>query len=439
MSKKLLVILMVLTLLVIPFLIACSSSNSTTTSTATSATTKTATATVTTTAVQTSVSTATTTVASAAKTLKVGLLAYYSWPIGLDMVYALQAWADYLNNNGGLKIGNDYYSIQFVTYDSNQNQATAEAAINRLIFEDKVKFIIADPALVDPWLPITEANKVLVVASTQTSIILDSSKNYCFEGGYQSALAPALIRWFTKNYPDKKTCVLAYPDNQMGHDSQVTTEAALKTYGLEPSAVFYPENSTDLSSMGLKIKSMNPDVFLGTGGSPSTDGQSIKAVIESGYTGMCISTSPFSAKLLTNFVPAESVEGFINIGWCTEYDPPLTDLAKQFIAAYTAKKGTWDAPEVSATSVWFCLQDALQQAGSIDVDKVADVLAGGLEFETPTGGECKMVARQDLNNSRTVDSIAEFYPKQIHNGLPVNIGHITLDESYQYFQETYFK
>ena len=86
--------------------------------------------------------------------------------------------------------------------------------------------------------------------------------------------------------------------------------------------------------------------------------------------------------------------------------------AKNFKTSWIAKYGKWEDPEVQYTSLYSCLRAALQQAGSLDTDKVADVIGNGLKYEGPTGA-AQMISRPDMGNNRTVDSVTTLYFKQI--------------------------
>ena len=85
---------------------------------------------------------------------------------------------------------------------------------------------------------------------------------------------------------------------------------------------------------------------------------------------------------------------------------------------------------------WWTLLAGIQEAGTIDPNKVADVLASGLEFDTP-GGASMMVSRPDFGNSRTVDYINDAPIKQIVGGSIKQIGTMSAQQAYDYCKEIY--
>ena len=200
--------------------------------------------------------------------------------------------------------------------------------------------------------------------------------------------------------------------------------------------MFYPETQQDQSALGTKIKTMNPDGFMAIAGGPIMDGLCYKAAYQAGYRGQFFAnhSAPFQA--LAQVIPAEALEGFINMAWAVEFDNPPTEKARIFKEAWIKKYGKWDAPDIHNAANYACIRAALEKAGSLDVDKVADAISSGLEYEGPTA-KFKMIDRPDLGNKRTVDSIASYYFKEVKGGKPVQIYHVSFDEALGYFRQVF--
>ena len=86
------------------------------------------------------------------------------------------------------------------------------------------------------------------------------------------------------------------------------------------------------------------------------------------------------------------------------------------------------------STLYPCLRTALQQAGSIDVDKVAAVLNSGMKFDSPQG-PMMMMSRLDVGNPRTVDSVGTNYIKQIVNGKANIIATIVCNNRWLIFKK----
>jgi len=369
------------------------------------------------------------------QTIKIGQIAWLGFPIGLDMANASELMAEMDNKNGGIDIGGQKYKVQVITYDSNSDQATATAAVNRLIFEDGVKFIISDGILFDACLPITEENKIVVSAITPSPEIMNPDYSYCYMTGYNWSLFTDIIGWYATKNPDKKTAFVAYPDAFSGHATEPGTKAAVVGFGMQYSEEFYPADSQDLSSLGTKVKNLNPDVFMATGGGPVLDGMAFKAVVQSGYKGGLLipNSTPFGT--LEQVMPLNMIEGLINGAWPVEFDPPTTDMAKAYKAAYVEKYGEWNGPEVQGSGCYAFIKEALKKVGSTDPEKVAAYInQNGLVYESPCG-KGQMSKRPDLKNNRYVDSVISLPIKEIKGGKPVLIDTVDLATAVKYFEK----
>jgi ABC-type branched-subunit amino acid transport system substrate-binding protein len=183
------------------------------------------------------------------------------------------------------------------------------------------------------------------------------------------------------------------------------------------------------------VLSLNPDVFQ-AGGDPISSGLSYKAVYQSGYKGLLWAAATAPAESMAQVASAEALEGCIAGAWPVEFDPPPTQVAKVFKADWIAKYGKWEGPEVATSANFACLMTALQQAGTLDADKVAAVIGNGLKFEGPTGTG-QMVARPDLGNNKTVDSLSSLTMKKIVRGKAQLIDTISLEDGVTYFNMVY--
>lgn len=370
--------------------------------------------------------------APASNTLKIGVLCNLGGQI--DMAHGLEVMADMDNNKGGLDIGGEKYNVEFIIYDSAADQATATAAANRLIFEDEVNFIVCEPGAVDAILPITEQNKVLMVCGSYTPQVLSPDNQYSFQACFCNIQEGLLGGWLAQNYPGK-SYVCVCPDNFVGHAVAPLNQAHLETFGVtEVTNLFYPESTTDLSAIATKVKSLNPDVLMAFGGASSN--QVYKAAWVAGWRGQMFGNNAQPAYQMSQTIPLEALEGYIGGAWPVEFEPPATELAEEFKDAYIDKYGEWDYPEVQWLAAWSCMRAGMQKAGSLDVDQVADVIANGLEFESPCG-EGLMVSRPDMGNNRTIDSIIAFSIKQVVDGEVTLVHTMTLDETRDYFKQMY--
>lgn len=113
--------------------------------------------------------------------LKIGALVTLSgagaaW--GQGMKNAAELAALEVNKAGGLEVGGKRYKVSVVAYDDKYQANEAVTVANRLVFEDKVKYIIG-PVGSAPVLaiqPVTEKNQVIVITLGFTAKALQADK-----------------------------------------------------------------------------------------------------------------------------------------------------------------------------------------------------------------------------------------------------------------------
>lgn len=371
------------------------------------------------------------------KILKIGAVINDTWPGGVDFRTYLDIAVPLFNESGGLVIGGERYNIELIRYDTKANAETGRAAVERLIDKDNVKFILGEETI-DAWLPLTEANKVVVLAQMPTPTIYNPRWKYVFEGtGMQTQTAPAW-GWLTDNFPNMKTFTIAFPDNVRGHGEHDKVVKLTGSFGQKVLAdMYYPDNTTDFSSIAAKIKKTDPNCFV-TGGGGGMDVLLYKALYEAGWKGMIVAYLGASAVRYAKVIPLSMVEGLV--GATTDpfefENEPLPPMAKKVKDAYVAKYGKYDNPYTTYWLMWDELIAALKKANSFDTDKVAAVLASGMEFDSVLG-RARMVARPDFKNPRTISAVTSVYMMKIAAGKSQLLQKMELDAVYNYNKKFY--
>ena len=365
------------------------------------------------------------------KTLKIGAIVFMGWSLGADMIRGVELMAELVNKKGGLAIGKDRYNIELIKYDSKFIPETARAAAERLIYRDEVKFIIGDETI-DAWLSVTEQNKVLVVAILSSPTIFNPDNKYLFQGTSLQTGMPTAWGWFAKNYPQVKNSMHVFPDNKIGQIRSGLAKIHAKVFGPampDDYLLFYPPEATDMSVVGTKVKTLNPDGFTATGGGIQGDALCYKAAWQAGYKGTIWSFVGVSEDMFERIVPLECIEGLISVQYLTEMKspPPLT---KEFRDAWIAKYGKWESPAVSFSDAFMIMTAGITQANSLDTDRVAEVMSSGMRFEGISGSG-KMISRPDVGNPKTVDVIYGQIMKQTVGGKPKILADLTPEDAYE--------
>ena len=369
-----------------------------------------------------------------AKTLKIGCLVDFGYPIGMDTKKELEAVVPVFNEKGGLVIGGERYNIDLIIYDSKMSAEAGRAAVERLVYQDKVKFILGDETT-DAWLPVTEENKVVVVATSPSPAILSPDLKYVFQASSLHTNPPACWGWFTENYPELKTVGAFFSEDMKGHAEATHLEYLCEVFGQELLGIeFYPPDTTDFSAFATKMAKLNPDVYTTCAGGPVQDALGLKFLREAGWKGQIFFYVALSPEAIGKVIPLENVEGAIAVMVGTELPSP-PPIAKELKDAYTAKYGEWTTPVILHVNDWYCLIAALQKAQSLDPDKVAAVIGNGLEFDSPQA-PAVMISRPDVGNNRTVDALFGAYIGRVEGGKAKQIYTITREQAMKYIEKS---
>jgi branched-chain amino acid transport system substrate-binding protein len=370
--------------------------------------------------------------AGATDTVKIGAVVWTGWPLGYDMKRGVEIMAALDNEAGGIDIGGKKYKVEFTFIESNNDQTTTMSAINKLIYEDEVDYIITDTMYPGAVFAETEKNKVISLTGCPIPTMFDPTYKYTFQGGTMMQATPEVAGWIAQNTPELAggSVDMAFPDEAGGIGYAMGVKATLEAYGITVNEIKYPVTSSDFSAIGTQVTTDDPSAFIACGNS-AMDALIYQAVVQAGYEGLLFSTTTVTYETLKTAVDEAALEGFIGGAWPVEFDPADTDVAKEFKAKWIAVNGKWDGPEIQLTAAYAALRAALEQAGTTDVEAVAEALANGLTFEGPTG-KGEMIPRNDLGISRTVDNVSEFCVKKIENGKPVMLHMITLEEGKGY-------
>jgi branched-chain amino acid transport system substrate-binding protein len=369
--------------------------------------------------------------ATAQATLKVGFVANMTGPLGRDYQKMVEALAAQLNLKGGLQVGSQNYKVEVLSYDSKNNAETGRAAVERLVFQDKVKFLLGD-GTVDAWYQVPESNKVVAIVYTPSPVCLNPKLKYVFQGSPLNTQGPVAWCWFAKAHPELKTVGGFHTDNIQGHADAKALEKLFNILGLKyADAIFYPPDTTDFSAMATRMKNANPQVFTCTGGGAVQDSLAVKFMREAGYTGPLFHYRGIVPGQWAKIVDiSAALKGAIFTMSDLDFDPPASPTAREAKEAYVAKYGTWDNPSPPFAVSWYLLKAALETAKTTDVDNVAAVISGGIKFDTLLAPGM-MISRPDMNNPRTIDGLYGTTIATVEGGKVKVVDRISQEEGFE--------
>ncbi|MFA4913815.1 MAG: ABC transporter substrate-binding protein [Burkholderiaceae bacterium] len=312
--------------------------------------------------------------AAAQETLKIGALVTLSgagaaW--GQGMKNAAEIAAAEVNEAGGLDVGGKKYKVNVVAYDDKYQANEAVTVANRLVFEDKVQYIIG-PVGSAPVLaiqPITEKQKVILLTLGFTNKALEKSKPYTFRPNVTTAeVSQPQIDWLVKNKGVKKVGAL-FPNDETGQQIAKDLQAAYKKAGADLLASeFFERDRVDFVPLLTRMAARGIDAIELDGNSPTTAGLIVKQAREIGFTGKIIRTGGPATQEIANVAGVESVEGmFVH----TPIDPELASTKKyadRYAASYKHAMNGFSPAFYDGTRMMF---EAMKRAGTVtDTDAV---------------------------------------------------------------------
>jgi len=367
--------------------------------------------------------------------LKVGVVADFSFPLDVDYMKELKVLVADTNANGGLKIGDTSYKIETIVYDSKGSPETGRSAVQRLISQDKVDFILGD-ATADGWLPVTEAAKKLVILSSPSPTVLNPKYQFVFQSAPFTTQPAMGWGWISENVPEVKTVAGAFPDNIAGHAEEGNLRRLCGAFGQKVLGTeFYPITTTDFSAIATKLVSYGADACTTASGGPVSDSLYYKSLRDAGYKGQFVSYTTINPEQVAQVIPIDLVEGMTAVIAAIDLPTP-TPTAQQLKDLYTKAYGKWTYPAVTGIGNWYMLVAALQKAATLDTQKVADTIAAGLEFDGAMGNAVT-VPRPDMGNTRCIDTMYYTYMGRIENGKTKVVGEVDFTQGQQYVDRAF--
>lgn len=358
--------------------------------------------------------------AQAQEVLKLGALVTLSgagaaW--GQGMKNAAEIAADQVNKAGGLDIGGKKYEVKVVAYDDKYQANEAVTVANRLVFEDKVQYIIG-PVGSAPVLaiqPTTEKNKVILMTLGFTSKALGVDKPYTFRPNVTTAeVSQPQIDWLVKTQGIKSIGAL-FPNDETGQQIARDLEAAYKQAGATLSTKeFFERDRVDFVPLLTRMMAGGIDAIELDGNSPTTAGLIVKQARELGFNGKIVRTGGPATQEIVNVAGKKATEGLLVH---TPIDPDLASTkayADLYAAKYKHAMNGFSPAFYDGTNMLF---EAMRRAGTVtDTDRVREELAKIKGFPGALGtlnwtGQATYGIDHQLN--------APFYVAQVVDGKEV--------------------
>lgn len=299
-------------------------------------------------------------------------------------------WKNTVNEQGGIDVGGKKYKVHIIYYDDQSQTQTATKLVEKLVTQDKVKFILGpmSSGITDATSSIGEKYRVLTVAPVANADSL-YGRGYKYLFGVlplASTYLDSLLEMSTTFDPKPTKVAILTPDELFPLAAAEGARAKATELGLE--VVFfgkYPKASKDLSPVLTDLKSKNPDIVLATG-YVSDAVQVVKQLKDLQFAPKIIGFTNATAIPDFRTSMGADVEYVYGSEWWTPnmtWQDPIfgsaSEFAEKFEAAYGYEPTYHNAAAAASGQV---LAAAMQQAGTIsDVNKVREAL---LTLDTET-------------------------------------------------------
>lgn len=302
-------------------------------------------------------------------------------------------WVKEVNAAGGLKLGDKRVPIEIVQYDDRSSAEEAAKALDRLITQDKVDFILP------PWGTglnlavgpiLNKAGYPHLAATAVTDRAPELAKrwpNSFWLLGTSAGAANTLVELLVKLRSEGKigdTVAMASIADGFGIDLSGAARPALTKANFKLAYdKTYPVGTQDLSTIVNEVKALNPDVFIAFSYPPDTIGITEQARIAGFnpkvfYTGVGTAFPLFKQKFGAN------AEGVMGIGGWSGDSPAIKD----YLARHKASAANGAEPDRWASAVTYAslqmLQQAIERVGKVDRAAVIKDLQTGT-FDTVIG------------------------------------------------------
>jgi len=294
-----------------------------------------------------------------------------------------------VNEQGGLKVGEERYKIEIIWEDDKFVGATGRMAAEKLVNRDKVKFILGSQssAVILAVQPITERNKILFLINSYSKEVLGPDKPYSFRMVLTgNEILQGMYPWLGKTYPSLKTVALIEPNDPSGYAVEKDCQRVAAQNNIK--VVFsqlYERGTSDFYPLLNKLILQKPDFIDFTGASPGDQALIVKQVRELGYKGKTFAGTTLNPPEFCKIAGQQNAEGHISnthdlLGAYT------TDGQRKYHDDYVALYGKPFDPVTPKYHVYLdILVQAIEKAGSLDPTKVKETMEKTEEWNTIFG------------------------------------------------------
>jgi branched-chain amino acid transport system substrate-binding protein len=341
--------------------------------------------------------------------LKIGFVGVTSGPSaawGISNVRSMETLAAWLNEQGGVKIGDTTYDIEIVTFDDQKDPKRAIAGMEKMV-QEGIHYVVG-PNVDDGAAavrPVAEQNDVIYFPYSFPKALYTPPASNAVLGmvaNYQSG--PAIYKYLKENKGVQKVAFVAANESDPLSQRDGGVEAA-KALGLDvvSSDVTYQVDTTDFTPVLLPVLKTQPDLLVLSGVAPANAPQLIRSARELGYEGL-ISTETAQDAAVLEQGAGELANGFISVGGAST--PEIaSDTMKEFVDRYTKMFGEYnDESNTKVYALQYILDTLKANPAAVEnVDefkKIMDTFEAPNPYLKTDGAKLKYVGSTSFGQKR---------------------------------------
>ena len=335
---------------------------------------------------------------------------------GLAAQRGMELAVEDLNAAGGVKAGGKTYRLELIMYDDQYTGQGGKAAAERLVNQDKVKFIIgpvgSPPAL--GLISVTNPAKVLALTDGYAPQILknDTPDPYNFRiYNTNIEFGPPLIKWIKENVPEIKKIGLLAPNDAVGQSVAGPLAEDYRKQGFEVVLDLFERGTKEFTPLILRMMAQKVDAFEFDGNSPGDAGLMLKQIRQAGFRGNVMQVGgPAIDEIMEIAGPA--AEGFLSYD-IFDWDTPA---GVRLRAAYEKKygKGIINVFMPAFYHAVLLLAESIKRADSIETDKVRTALETTGGYDAGVYGPIKWTGKESYGVNRQM--MIPYYMSQVKGG-----------------------
>jgi len=283
---------------------------------------------------------------ASAKELKIGFVGVTSGPAaawGTSNVRSMQTRAAWINETGGVKIGDETYTIKILTFDDQKDPKRAIAGMEKMA-QEGIHYVVG-PNVDDGAAavrPVAEKNNIMYFPYAFPKSLYQKPASNAVLGmiaNYQSG--PAIYKYL-RDQKGVKTVAFVAANESDPLSQRDGGVAAAKALGLEVVADkdTYQSDTRDFVPVLTPVLRTKPDLLVLSGVAPGNAPLLIRSARELGYTGLISTETAQDAKVLEEGA-GELANGFISVGGAST--PEIRSKAmEEFIDRYIKMFGEYN-------------------------------------------------------------------------------------------------